>query len=567
MSAFRESVKSAFRQVFGHADIEGVLNDHWEFDSEFPQAQRDAMRPQEAPQAATKPMKQRKPRPSPTPRLAPLPPRPVNLAALPESVLPPDPEPPEPPPPAVGGLLLTEGAPHAAQTLDAIGTSPDDFALLLEQAAFSAGDDDEAPPGHETLDITGSGSPAPSPPAESLVAAMPLRLTPLPPRPALRLAAAEDGLPEGSCESTSIDGIPEDRLADGGALPPADIWDDVLIRAELLDDLASSLRVCDDPSEERVLRALQEALQEDDLDFPPFPPAARRIVGEGGAAISDEDLIDVVRTDIALAGKLMKVANSPAYLAASPVASINAAVVRIGLDQVRRVIVAASIGESYKVAGYESVMAHLRLHSVGTGMAAELLAISSSVNPAEAFLAGLLHDVGEALVYRIVRKRACEDSARGDDWFPDRRVLRRLARRHHLRLGALFLGTWDLAAHVASAIAYHHHPEHAEPRYLEIAALIHIADEIALRAVQHVHSPAWKSHLALRGIARNSKELSAAVDADGFDEVTVADLLACCPRGWDEERLRGVLRSVALRLDGNDLDAIDGSATLASMTL
>ena len=595
MTAFRDSVKSAISEVFGHADIENVLTDHWSFDKDFPQEQRDEMRSQERretasqakprppskPQAATKPMhRRRKKKPSPIPRLDPLPARPLNLAHLPESVLPPDPAPPTPARPVVAGRLLTEGAPHAEQTVDPAGPSADAFALLLQEASLSHPEEEDAPPNRQTLDITGSHPACLTPAAEDLAAAMHEEGAPAPMRleraPIALSNSGHSAQPlrldpysaraESSFYSGSLDGIAEDRLADGGALPPASIWDESAIRSELLDDLSAQIAVAEEPGERRVLQALRDALLEEELDFPPFPAAAHKLIGEGGPGPSDEDLLEIIRADPALAGRLMKVANSPAYLAASPIASINAAVVRIGLDQVRRIMIAATISESYKVEGYESVMTHLRLHSVGTGMAAELLAISSDVNPAEAFLAGLLHDVGEALVYRLVRRRAREDTEAGDSWYPDRRVLRRLARRQHLRLGALFLGTWDLAANVASAIAYHHHPEHAEPRYLEIAALVHIADELSTRAVQHVQYQPWTTHLALRAIASKPADLSAAVDADGINEVTVSDLLPYCPRGWDEERLRGVLRSVALRLDGNDLAAIDGSATIASMT-
>ena len=74
MTAFRDSVKSAFAQVFGRADIEDVLNDGWDYDKDFPQEKREAMKPKSKPVAATKPMHQRRARkPSPVPRLDPLP--------------------------------------------------------------------------------------------------------------------------------------------------------------------------------------------------------------------------------------------------------------------------------------------------------------------------------------------------------------------------------------------------------------------------------------------------------------------------------------------------------------
>ena len=582
MGAFRDSVKQAIDQVFGHADIQEALRDDFDFCESFPAAQRKGfMKPPEA-VAATKPMK-RKPRPTPRPMLDPLPKAPVNLAQLPKSVL----DDAAPVPSTDSGVVanampVTVGAPHAveATALDS------EFDRLFEAAAWQPSMDEEAPPNRDTLDITADSTELP--PAEiSVVTSLsqpglvlgsaermpdrepePMRLErpepplPEPPKPLLLTAVT----PVLEHESTSLGNLAIDLLGPHTGVPPSSIWDEAVIKEELLEDLADAYAAADEPSERRVIDALRRSIEDDSLEFPPFPPTAAKLVGSGGAAPAEDEILEVVKTDAALAGNVVKVANSPFYMAAVPVASLNAAVVRIGMDQVRRVSLAATVGSSFQVPGYEALMTQMRLHSVATAMAAELMAAGSEINAAEAFLAGLLHDVGEALAVRLVKQQVERDTAEGDDWFPDRRVLRNLARRQHLRLGALFLGTWDLAASIASSLAYHHHPELAEPRYAELVRLIHVADCLAERALEHVRSVPWREHLILREAATTAADLNDAVAVDGIDELTVEDLLDNCSARWDAVRLRGVLRSVALRLDGDDVAALDSSATLASMT-
>ncbi len=580
MGAFRDSIRQAIDQVFGHADIQDAMRDDFDFCESFPEHKRkDFFKPPQPAIATTKPMK-RTPRPTPRPTLDPLPRPPVNLAQLPKAALEASSSLHDPDPAAA--LPVTVGAPHAAESLELEA----EFDSLFEAAAWQPPEDEEAPPNRDTLDITMRSTELPaaeisvvlSPSEPDRVLGSAERMAPAEPEPVwleqpepeepeppkpLRLTAVAPLIEH---ESTSLAGLAVNLGGPHTGVPPSSIWDEAVIKEELLDDLAQAYASTEEPGERRVIDALRRSIADEKLEFPPFPPAAAKLVGSGGGPPADEEILEVVKTDPALAGNVVKVANSPFYMAAVPVASLNAAVVRIGLDQVRRVSLAATVGGSFQVKGYESLMAHMRLHSVATAMAAELMAVGSQVNAAEAFLAGLLHDVGEALAVRLVKRQVDLDTADGDDWFPDRRVLRNLASRHHLRLGALFLGTWDLAASVASSLAYHHHPELAEPRFADLARLIHVADALAQRALEHVRSVPWREHLSMRDGASNATELSAAVAHDGIDQLMVEDLLERCGKRWDAERLRGVLRSVALRLDSDDVAALDNSATLASMT-
>lgn len=629
MGRFTDSVKELLGQVFGKADFEHVLKDHWDFADSFPEDQRIAMqaRPADGPQrkgrGKGKARKLDRTRPMPAP---PLPIKKIEIESVPR----------------IGGVDLamftggddeaepevkrleikvTAGAPHRADVSADIGVAdlPFDDGLGLFGGADSPypadpyADLEEAdvPPALDTLAITGDFQAPESEPAEARsegaaapvrlqarpaamrlervaapesgvappkpeappeeepveVAAPPVRLVPVPPpSPDPAADSLGDMLGDditcasmsGSQANLSISRRPKARVPAEHGPPPESIWDERAVRDAVIADLKQEGAKLADRGARRVLDLLRAAVDTEPLHLPPFPAAAQRLMGRNGLTATDDEVLEVVRSEPTLAGNVVKVANSPFYMAAVPVASLNAAVMRIGLDQVRRVSLAAVVGSSWDVEGFRGPMARMRLHCHAAAVAAESLAGDAGVEPGEAFLAGLLHDAGEALAYRLVRVAAEKATKRGKSWEPDGRLMRKVARRHHQRLGALFLGGWDLAASVAAAMSFHHHPELAEPRFADLVRLIHVADAIAYRGLAHARSRPWRESLMLRAPGATREELDRAVEVDGIAELDVDDLLFQAPRRTDPDRLRGIVRSMLLRLDSSELASLDG---------
>lgn len=627
MGAFLDSVREVFGQVFGKADFQKVLDDHFEFSETFPEEQRRAMFvPQARERGAARPGGSRRGRAASTEwgppgkdapfRGCPAVDRgpasvPADLAMFESSGAEEEQE----------GVLparrITEGVPHrrasvppgsASSTLRRSDAPPREaeggldasgFALLdspYPADPFAREEDEDEPPALDTLAITGEmeapHSPAAAPPdplrlespvARPAVARPPVRLRPVPP-PDPPLATLDDFLAEGeagdscaeeadrngsatSSAAGSLAGLsagascsrrPRARIHQSHGPPPASIWDDRAIRDAVASDLRREALGLSDAGSRRILAWLRKAIETEPLHLPPFPAAARRLLGKDGGVPTDDEVIEVVKTEPTLAGNVVKVANSPFYMAAVPVTSLGGAVMRIGLDQVRRVSLAAVVGSSWEIEGFQGVAAGIRLHAYATALAAEALAAGTEIDAGEAFLAGLLHDAGEALAYRLVWDAAEKERRKGREWQADPILMRRVARQHHQRLGALFLGGWDLSAGVASAMAFHHHPEAAEPRFLPLVRIIHVADAIAWRGVEHARTRTWRDALALRARGATPDDVSRAVAVDGIDRIPVDDLLFQAPRGFDASRLRGVLRSVLLRLDRSDLSPFDG---------
>jgi HD-like signal output (HDOD) protein len=473
---------------------------------------------------------------------------------------------------------VTAGRPHAHEA-DSLFSAAGFAALDAPYPHDALDDDEDGPPRHSTLSLPsseGEGSPEAPPVLDSAIGdEIPLtdqlltdadasaprdpRVPPLA-RATLRLEPAMLARkPDGAGEPAPGQAPLPKPLSRGKAPPgpaPSTIWDEAVIRREIAADLDALAAAGSEDRE--ILRALRDTMSRGPVELPPLTPAAGKLLPKDGSAPSDEEVLQIVRSDPGLAGQVMKVANSPFYMAAAPAASLNAALVRIGVEQTRRAALAAAVTSSYELRGFSATMNQLREHALATAMAAEMLAGAAGCDASEAFLAGLLHDAGEMLAWRIVRQAMDRARRDGDAWTPDRPSLRRLAARQHQRLGALFLGAWDLAAGIASCLAFHHQPEAAEERFRGLVRLVHVADLVADIAVEHGRSAKWKEALGARREATSAQDLAEASARDGVDALPLEQWVPRLAASVDGNLLRGVLRSVLLRLDSSGAGSFDG---------
>ena len=110
-----------------------------------------------------------------------------------------------------------------------------------------------------------------------------------------------------------------------------------------------------------------------------------------------QEFNDLICSDPALCARILKVANSSFYGRSRQIGSISLAVMLLGLNSVKNIAIAASLDKLFRggqiTAGLNA--RDLWTHSIAVGTAARLLAERSRIGlPDEAFLAGLIHDLG-----------------------------------------------------------------------------------------------------------------------------------------------------------------------------
>ncbi len=188
-----------------------------------------------------------------------------------------------------------------------------------------------------------------------------------------------------------------------------------------------------------------------------------------------KDFERVIAKDQALVARLLKLANSGFYSTARNVATITDAVFLIGLDAMKKMVYAVS-SEGLMRRGmrcYDYPDRGFWVHSLAVGTASRALAEAApaiSLRGEEAFVAGLLHDVGQLVLDELIDaapgKRvvtlADEEAAAGCD---------------HAALGELIARRWNISEPIAVAVR-HHHDLAAEGEHRPAAACVALAEVI-----------------------------------------------------------------------------------------
>ncbi len=197
-------------------------------------------------------------------------------------------------------------------------------------------------------------------------------------------------------------------------------------------------------------------------------------------ASSPSDLHKVVSHDPALVTRVLKVVNSAFYGLPGQIASINRAIVLLGLNAVKNIAVAASLGQLFRgVKVCEQFTARdLWTHCVSVAVAASDLAKSMRIPLVdEAFLAGMVHDVG-LLVSLQLRpdqlRQICEQAMVCSTPFCE--LEREMVGVDHQQLGQALCDLWKFPR-TCQLVAGHHHKPSALPADSRLlVTLVAVAD-------------------------------------------------------------------------------------------
>ena len=232
-------------------------------------------------------------------------------------------------------------------------------------------------------------------------------------------------------------------------------------------------------------------------ELPRLPQATIQLTRMLGREDDDnEEVVKVIRQDMTLTAKLLRVCNSAHAAAREPITSVDEAVFRLGRAEIMRAAWALSLqGALTKpLDGYAASEGELWQHAMTTAFAAEVVAketVPGCFEPSTAFTAGLLHDIGKVVFNQSlsapVQKelRVKIDSGEMSRSEAERAVLG----TDHAEVGALLLAQWKLPDALVEATAHHHTPV-AVPE-VRLSALVHVAN-FAVHAVGA--SLGWESY-------------------------------------------------------------------------
>ena len=199
--------------------------------------------------------------------------------------------------------------------------------------------------------------------------------------------------------------------------------------------------------------ALRERLKSPDAAIPMLPDFAHRVID----MVSDEDvsvsqLAAVVSKDQVLASRLLGLANSAYFASMSEISTVQEAIVRMGTAAVRNLVVTVCFYSRMQDRNiYGERGKPLLEHGIGTAYMARLLAEWLGLDEEEAFMYGLLHDIG-----KLVILKAAFDVRRQTGQVVPNDVLEATMADEHANVGAIVLRRWRLPAMLDEPIICHH---------------------------------------------------------------------------------------------------------------
>lgn len=198
------------------------------------------------------------------------------------------------------------------------------------------------------------------------------------------------------------------------------------------------------------------------------------------------DIHDIVRTDPALASKVLKIVNSAFYGLPSQIGSLDRAILMLGLSAIKNLALASSLSRLIKpgpiCAQFET--RDVWLHCISVGVCARSLAIAShSVPPDEAFVAGLVHDIG-LIVSQQLFPAKMREVAESCYVTPQSYCASEATfiGADHQTFGGALAAKWKFPPALRSAIAYHHEPSSLQAEFQKIAAVVYLADALCAQA-------------------------------------------------------------------------------------
>ena len=195
------------------------------------------------------------------------------------------------------------------------------------------------------------------------------------------------------------------------------------------------------------------------------------------------DVGNVISQDAALAARLLKIANSPFYGLSSKVDTISRAVTILGLKQIRDLVLTTSATRAFDGIPTDLVSVEdFWHHSLYCGLLAQELGDICSKSRSESlFIAGLLHDIGQLIMFHKLPQQmhaALLRTIQGEPTLEMYQAEREIIGFDHSQVGDELAKAWNLPKNLQECIAYHHEPQNAGMFPVQVA-LVHIANAIA----------------------------------------------------------------------------------------
>ena len=190
---------------------------------------------------------------------------------------------------------------------------------------------------------------------------------------------------------------------------------------------------------------------------------------------SAKDIGDVIASDPALSAKVIRIVNSAFYGFPGRISSVTHALIILGFDVVRGLVLSTSVFNVMLAKGYSGLWEH----SLGCAAVAGIIAKKTKdPNPEEASLAALLHDIGKVMMkIQLPEESSYVDQEAAKKQISIYEAEEAILGVTHTTIGNWLCKQWNLPDSLSDPIIYHHKPNLSKvtPRSTTI---VHVANAL-----------------------------------------------------------------------------------------
>ena len=200
------------------------------------------------------------------------------------------------------------------------------------------------------------------------------------------------------------------------------------------------------------------------------------------------DLHNIISNDPALCSRILKVVNSAFYGLPRQIGSINRAIVLLGLNAVKNIAIAASLTKLFRGGELCSRFSakDLWIHSIATASCSKLICDELSMGVSdEAFLAGLIHDIGIMVEVQSMRHELLQVfeemtfDATGVPTSDMCEVEERIIGATHEDFGAGLCEAWKFPKALTLVTRHHHDPTQLPKDERTLVSIVYLADRLS----------------------------------------------------------------------------------------
>jgi putative nucleotidyltransferase with HDIG domain len=194
-------------------------------------------------------------------------------------------------------------------------------------------------------------------------------------------------------------------------------------------------------------------------------------------------LSGIIMQDQVLTAKILKMANSSFYAFPRQIATVKLALVVLGFENVKEMALSLSVLNSFKGENNKYFdTSQFWQHSISVGACTRMLARETCYRlVGEAFVAGLLHDIGKIVLNQYLPKEFSEIQTRiWEHGQTTEEAERAVLGVTHAEVGSWLAERWNLPEILVEAIRWHAHPEEC-PRNPELALLVYLGDYLSAK--------------------------------------------------------------------------------------